>query len=74
MEIIHNNLNGIIFEMSETLEKGQPFRVAKQRKMRHMLKRMYDEQNKPITFADVWFYFKMWIKGRCSWTKKLLKT
>ena len=66
MEITHNNLNGAIDSMNLIVAKGQPFaKRNKDRRIRSTLRQMGAEQAKPITFKEVWFYFRLWIKGKC---------
>ncbi len=65
MEIIHNNLNGSIGEMEQVVSKGQPFaKRNKERRIRAILRTMWEEQHKPPTFDNVWFYFKLWAKEK----------
>ena len=62
MEITHNKLNNANSLMEGIVAKGQPFaKRNKDRRLRATLGWMKKTQEDPITFSEVWFYFRLWI-------------
>lgn len=65
MIITHNRINDGIRLMLDILGKGQPFASRnKERRIRLVLWGMIKQQNKPILFKEVWFYFWRWLKSK----------
>ncbi len=65
MKITHNKINAAISEMEQVVVKGQRFaKRNKEKRIRHVLRVMRLEQEKPPTLKDLWFYFKVWVRSK----------
>jgi hypothetical protein len=63
MGIAHNDINEAINTMATLVNKGVPgAKKAKMRQLRAVILAMEERQQQRLTFKDVWFYFKRWLK------------
>jgi len=68
MMTYHSSLNLLIDELEAAHAKGQPewvkCKANKERNFRQVIRAMREAQQQPPRFADVWLYFKTWLRWK----------
>jgi len=65
MQITHNYINDSIDHLAWLTRKGIPgAKKNKNRQIRNQIAKMREQQAQYIVWADLWCYFKRWIKNK----------